>query len=564
MTESVKESELEQSTDLESPDYFEAIKRIKKVENEKPEKLDLSNLRLVEVPRDLLDLTHLKRLHLCRNRLLEIPDELCARLCSLTWLDLRSNLLTRLPGTIRHMRDLQILLLDDNCIRILPFELGDSETDRFEITEENMKELCDQLERKASLSNSDEGFGSEKVLSIQEMDNSGREESTSSVFTEESNDTLKREEKLSVSRLDTKSGSSDQELEDILHFSRLTEAVNEELNTNESDVMAGLQVSPFSRSFSVRHAILSLQLPSAVIKIPSASAFALFPSQSTRHDALLPDIPPQPTIDKIRAQHVRERKKKARQQAMITQQATLQKLKDAERVRGWRQAYTIQQKAKLLEYLSKTQRDIREEADRRATAAPFDVVPEDLKMIGTAELQELRNRCIRSASPPPNLDPHVILELELARYKQRSPIVVSMPEDVWKSIIGKAPLIISLLKVKRILYTLKVGQHSPVVSDESVAGCNNTDSFALLYAEYTCGATVNLERDRRLTEQVQRHLSEVGGRFQIPLPNTREALYAEMLTAKRDLDLALRLHHRVKQRMETMEHFRGSNRRDLW
>ncbi|KAF8568902.1 hypothetical protein P879_08003 [Paragonimus westermani] len=109
-------------------------------------------------------------------------------------------------------------------------------------------------------------------------------------------------------------------------------------------------------------------------------------------------------------------------------------------------------------------------------------------MLDTAELNAIRQRRIRSASKPKNLDPYIVLQLELA----------------------------------------------------------------------------SLDRDQRLTQQVSRHVREMMDRFQIRPPQNQEALNAEMLTAKRDLDQAIRLHQKVKQRLETLEHFRGSNRRDLW
>lgn len=55
------------------------------------------------------------------------------------------------------------------------------------------------------------------------------------------------------------------------------------------------------------------------------------------------------------------------------------------------------------------------EANQRVIGAPFDVGRDELKMIGTAELNALRERGIRSATPPPNLSAHMVLQLELAR-----------------------------------------------------------------------------------------------------------------------------------------------------
>ncbi|THD24404.1 hypothetical protein D915_004983 [Fasciola hepatica] len=374
----------------------------------------------------------------------------------------------------------------------------DSRRNGSEVAEDSVKSLCENFEEKLSIPGTDKGIGSEEESKSPEDMNENCENPSNPLLLEEPEKIMKDQQTQSTTSWDSNYDSYDPELEEILHYSKLADAMNE-ANADEESNSTNSAPLQIARSGTLPWASSSTRLYKKIKKqylfgrrnpkkLTSTTVFGLFPSQSVRHEILLPDNPPHPTIDKIRAQHINEKKCKARQQAMITQQATLQKLKDAERVRGWRQAYTEQQKAKLLEYLSKTQRDIREEADKRAVAAPFDVGREHLKMIGTAELNALRNRCIRSATPPPNLSAQMVLELEMASF----------------------------------------------------------------------------ERDRRLTEKVQRHLADVGGRFQIPMPNSREALYTEMLTAKRDLDLALRLHHRVKLRLETLEHFRGSNRRDLW
>lgn len=61
MEKTQSESEKDQSSlDLESPNYGEADRRIKKADDEKLDKLNLSELKLIEVPREVLDLTQLR------------------------------------------------------------------------------------------------------------------------------------------------------------------------------------------------------------------------------------------------------------------------------------------------------------------------------------------------------------------------------------------------------------------------------------------------------------------------------------------------------------------------
>ncbi|KAL3863250.1 hypothetical protein ACJMK2_005015 [Sinanodonta woodiana] len=87
--------------------------------------LDLSNQGLLIVPSELLELTNLEHLYLEGNQLTSIPDDFFDRLPNLKWLDLRHNYLIRLPSvfTGRH-QNLRNLLLEGNNLRTLPLELG--------------------------------------------------------------------------------------------------------------------------------------------------------------------------------------------------------------------------------------------------------------------------------------------------------------------------------------------------------------------------------------------------------------------------------------------------------
>ncbi|GAA52839.1 hypothetical protein CLF_108888, partial [Clonorchis sinensis] len=89
------------------------------------------------------------------------------------------------------------------------------------------------------------------------------------------------------------------------------------------------------------------------------TAFAIYPSQSARHEALLPDEPSMPSLKQIRTRHMNEKKKKFRQKILATRQTAVQKLKDAERIRSWRQEYLDQQRRKIWEYLQKNEQEIK-------------------------------------------------------------------------------------------------------------------------------------------------------------------------------------------------------------
>ena len=68
----------------------------------------------------------LQHLYLAGNQLSSLPDPLAACLPSLTYLDLRDNMLDAVPAVLVRLRRLELLLLQDNRIAALPVHLGES------------------------------------------------------------------------------------------------------------------------------------------------------------------------------------------------------------------------------------------------------------------------------------------------------------------------------------------------------------------------------------------------------------------------------------------------------
>ncbi|KAF5399539.1 hypothetical protein PHET_07377 [Paragonimus heterotremus] len=538
------------SADSDRQSLLLATERLKASEEKNLTRVDLSRLKLSECPQGLLDLTNLKKLIISRNALRAIPDELFNQLHQLKWLDLRSNILGQIPSTIKALKDLQVLLIDDNLIRILPFELGllhklkqlhfrnnpiefpskailekgtktimrflhDCYTSREQAADSKGSSLPEAKQNGTNLETHSANNAEEKLSRScsetelfkasghhEDLQASQSSRKWASSKNAAASDVTFNSELTSPGQCDGSSTLSIKPLysggksDSVSRGDNETEGkLNQPLSMGrhtESAWLRNLQENrdekPFSSKPRIYKEVERAYLNKRGNVTKPQSAFEKYFTQTARHEALLPIDPPQPTLEKIRFLHAKERRRKLHQNASIKQHNVIQKLKDAEKIRQWRENYRQRQRETLLEYLNKTQNEIKDEADQRITSAPFDVEQDDLKMLDTAELNAIRQRRIRSASKPKNLDPYIVLQLELA----------------------------------------------------------------------------SLDRDQRLTQQVNRHVRDMMDRFQIPLPQNREALSAEMLTAKRDLDQAIRLHQKVKQRLETLEHFRGSNRRDLW
>ncbi|OYD93859.1 hypothetical protein CDG76_17985 [Nostoc sp. 'Peltigera membranacea cyanobiont' 210A] len=99
--------------------YQKAERRIEKARREGVIELDLSNMKLTEVPEAIASLTQLQTLNLSSNQLTALPEAI-ASLTQLQQLDLSYNELTALPEAITSLTQLQTLNLSRNQLTALP------------------------------------------------------------------------------------------------------------------------------------------------------------------------------------------------------------------------------------------------------------------------------------------------------------------------------------------------------------------------------------------------------------------------------------------------------------
>ena len=101
----------------------EALRRIEKCKKTGSGELDLSGLKLKEVPSEVAELSGLETLRLNNNQITAIPEVL-GRLTNLQWLDLDNNQIAAIPEVLGRLTNLQRLYLHNNQITAIPEVLG--------------------------------------------------------------------------------------------------------------------------------------------------------------------------------------------------------------------------------------------------------------------------------------------------------------------------------------------------------------------------------------------------------------------------------------------------------
>ncbi|KAF8568903.1 hypothetical protein P879_08004 [Paragonimus westermani] len=360
-----------------------AMERIKFAEERKVTHVDLSQLNLSECPQGLLSLTSLKKLNISRNSLRDIPAELFNQLYQLKWLDLRSNFLHRIPSAIKVLKNLQVLLIDDNRIQTLPFELGllhklkslHSRNNPIEfpckaILEKGAKTVvhflhdCYISREQAAESRGEQNGTKLKPNNTNNMEGKmvktccenelykavcqsedlqvfkSFDKPASSVCAAANGMTFNQEQN-SPGQYDGPFEQPTESLRSFAEWDSVSRTDNEVATKPTNSINMGrltesmwlgkLQETKdekpsFSRSQIYKEVEMAHLSKREKFAKPQ-SAFEIYSTQTARHEALLPIDPPQPTLEKIRYLHAKERRKKSRQNALLKQHNLIQKLK---------------------------------------------------------------------------------------------------------------------------------------------------------------------------------------------------------------------------------------------
>ncbi|CAH8591746.1 unnamed protein product [Schistosoma rodhaini] len=519
--------------------------------------LDLKNRNLKEIPDRISDLPNLQKLYFSNNCLKAISPNILTALSQLRWLDLRDNSLTSIPPEIKHLEELQTLLIDNNKIKRLPFELG------------LLKKLSNLHHRNNPIE-----FPPTKVLRrgtkqilkflldnyLGLMNTETNEGSSSSEYNTKSTEMPENNNNINV--LKTKQLVMD----DINHNNtEFTDLINSLNSVNLKDRQPLHSVRGMHNSMDLNHSDLNCSRLERSYSA-DASFSGILQNENTNDDSdeskkskLLSVLGSIINADDDLVQY-HGHKINGSSCSRVSSKSKFYKRIQRDYLKSKRYtsksdnsllcklpSQTSRHRAFLLEdppqpTLEKIRLIYKREQKRKAR--------KELMLKRASQIQRMKNAsCISDWRD----DYTLYQKTKLYEYLKKT--YQEIKEEADQRIIS-GPLDVNKDHLKMIDSSELNSLRKQPIKKERPA---NLDSDTVLQLELA-----SLERDACLTKRVHEHTKEILERFKLPVIPTHDAIRSELLTAKKSMDEAIRLHRRVQQRLETLGYFHGSNRRDLW
>ncbi|CAH8552758.1 unnamed protein product [Schistosoma mattheei] len=529
--------------------------------------LDLKNRNLKEIPDRISDLPNLQKLYISDNCLKSISPNILRALSQLRWLDLRDNSLTSIPPEIKHLEELQTLLLDNNKIKVLPLELG------------LLKKLSVLHHRNNPIE-----FPPNEVLSrgtkhtvkfllecyLSLMNTATDEGSSSLEYSTKNTENLKNDSHINV--IQTEQLVTDGINHNNTEFTDLINSLNS-VNLRDKQMLHSVRgmhnsmdlnhSSPIfprlERSYSAdvlfsgilqnestsqksdeskkiknsNRVIGRSELLSVLGSIKNADNDSIqYYGQQINRSSYSRFSSKSKIYKRIRSNYL-----KSKRYTSKSDNSLLCKLS----------SQTSRHKAFLLEdppqpTLEKIRLIYKREQKRKAR--------KELMLKQASQIQRMKNAsCISDWRD----DYTLYQKTKLYEYLKKT--YEEIKEEADQRIVS-GPLDVNKDHLKMIDSSELNSLRKQTIKKERPA---NLDSATVLQLELA-----SFERDACLTKRVHEHTKEILERFKLPVIPTHDAIRSELLTAKKSMDEAIRLHRRVQQRLETLGYFHGSNRRDLW
>ncbi|CAH8576252.1 unnamed protein product [Schistosoma margrebowiei] len=528
--------------------------------------LDLKNRNLKEIPDRISDLPNLQKLYISDNCLKSISPDILRALSQLRWLDLRDNNLTSIPPEIKHLEELQTLLLDNNKIKILPPELG------------LLKKLSVLHHRNNPIE-----FPPNEVLSrgtkhivkflldcYLSLVNTETDEGSSPLeYSTKNTENLKNDGHINV--LQTEQLVTDGINHNNTEFTDLINSLN---SVNLRDKQTLYSMRGMHNSMDLNHSspiFPRLERPysadvlfSDILQNESTSQKSdeskkIKNSNQVMGRSELLSVGSITNADNDSIQYYGQ-KINGSSYSRVSSKSKIYKRIQSNYLKSKRYtsksdnsllcklpSQTSRHKAFLLEdppqpTLEKIRLIYKREQKRKAR--------KELMLKQASEIQRMKNAsCISDWRD----DYTLYQKTKLYEYLKKT--YGEIKEEADQRIIS-GPLDVNKDHLKMIDSSELNSLRKQPIKKERPA---NLDSATVLQLELA-----SFERDACLTKRVHEHTKEILERFKLPVIPTHDAIRSELLTAKKSMDEAIRLHRRVQQRLETLGYFHGSNRRDLW
>ncbi|CAH8593824.1 unnamed protein product [Schistosoma haematobium] len=529
--------------------------------------LDLKNRNLKEIPDRISDLPNLQKLYISDNCLKSISPNILRALSQLRWLDLRDNSLTSIPPEIKHLEELQTLLLDNNKIKILPLELG------------LLKKLSVLHHRNNPIE-----FPPNEVLSrgtkhivkfllecyLGLMNTATDEGSSSLKYSTKNTENLKNDSHINV--LQTEQLVTDGINHNNPEFADLINSLNS-VNLRDKQMLHSVRgmhnsmdlnhSSPIfprlERSYSADVLFFGILQNESTSQKSDESKKIKNSNQVIGRSELLSVLGSIRNADNDSVQYYGQ-KINGSSYSRVSSKSKIYKRIQSNYLKSKRYtskldnsllcklpSQTSRHKAFLLEdppqpTLEKIRLIYKREQKRKAR--------KEFMLKQASQIQRMKNAsCISDWRD----DYTLYQKTKLYEYLKKT--YEEIKEEADQRIVS-GPLDANKDHLKMVDSSeLNSLRKQPIKKGRPA----NLDSATVLQLELE-----SFERDACLTKRVHEHAKEMLERFKLPVIPTHDAIRSELLTAKKSMDEAIRLHRRVQQRLETLGYFHGSNRRDLW
>ena len=131
-------------------------------------------------------------------------------------------------------------------------------------------------------------------------------------------------------------------------------------------------------------------------------------TQTERHNLLVNLQPEPPGLEAIERRMLEDKRAARRKEVQERQEAILQRRRDQESMRGWREQGKRLQQQKYFEQMQKTRARVAQESEQRLEAAPYDLSKTDMRLPNSEQHRAQAMTNIAPEDRPKPLSPEAL------------------------------------------------------------------------------------------------------------------------------------------------------------